>query len=323
MSAADDLLNKGFIVTHPDRNGGDVNSLARGRTIIVTGLRRSGTSLVAAMLRQAGIFMGSDINDSVHEDEEIARVLTSGDKKALRRLIRDRDVNYRTWGFKSPMLGRDLQPERISQFNNPHVIVPFRDPVAISLRNSLSEYQEPMQALQDSLRDLAARMSFVAKLACPGLLLSYEKILTLPGDLVDAITRFCGLPDNDALRSQLIGLIEPNRPSYIAVARRRYEGNIDEIADGSLRGWCHFTGSSDPVSLDLFADGALVRSFIADSFRPDLQAAGVGEGNHGFSIDLDELDLRPDAVIRIKVSQHGVELDNSNRPLSHYQAGPD
>ena len=61
-----ELLNKGFIVNHPVglRPPG-------GRTFIVTGLHRSGTSLIASILRQVGIFMGAEINDIVHEDEAI------------------------------------------------------------------------------------------------------------------------------------------------------------------------------------------------------------------------------------------------------------
>jgi hypothetical protein len=47
---------------------------ARGRrTFIATGLYRSGTSLVASILQQAGIFMGRQINDAVFEDERDGR----------------------------------------------------------------------------------------------------------------------------------------------------------------------------------------------------------------------------------------------------------
>jgi len=64
MAAPDDLINKGFIVNRQNAE--------TGRTFIVTGLHRSGTSLVAALLRQAGLFIGGDANDVVYEDQEIA-----------------------------------------------------------------------------------------------------------------------------------------------------------------------------------------------------------------------------------------------------------
>jgi hypothetical protein len=60
----DDLINRGVII-----NPLAGRSQRSGRTFIVTGLHRSGTSLVASILQHAGIFMGRQINDAVFEDE--------------------------------------------------------------------------------------------------------------------------------------------------------------------------------------------------------------------------------------------------------------
>ena len=57
-----DLTNRGVIINRPAGP-----SLRGGRTLIVTGLYRSGTSLVATILRHAGIFMGRQISDAVLE----------------------------------------------------------------------------------------------------------------------------------------------------------------------------------------------------------------------------------------------------------------
>jgi hypothetical protein len=57
VTSPDDLLNKGFIV---NRESGE-----QGRTFIVSGLERSGISLIASFLQQAGIFIGSEINDAL------------------------------------------------------------------------------------------------------------------------------------------------------------------------------------------------------------------------------------------------------------------
>ncbi|HEY0184098.1 MAG TPA: hypothetical protein VGC09_14920, partial [Rhodopila sp.] len=156
MSASDtragELVNKGFIVNRPAVAGPGRD----GRTLIVTGLHRSGTSLVASILRQVGIFMGAEINDIVHEDEAIARVLIARDRDALSRLIAERNASYGTWGFKFPMLGEALDADEIALFSDPHVIVPFRDPVSVAVRTSLSEYPAPMRALRTALDDLTA-----------------------------------------------------------------------------------------------------------------------------------------------------------------------
>jgi hypothetical protein len=313
MPASDDLLNKGFIVNLAGQHSG-----SGGRTFIVTGLLRSGTSLVASILLQAGLFIGSEINDIVYEDEEIARTLTSGDTAALQRIIGERNANYRSWGFKLPMLFRYLAPDQLALFHDPHVIVTFRDPVAISVRTSLSEYQEPMQVMSEATNDLTSLMAFIGGMRCPSLLLSYEKALAFPHDLVDAIMGFCDIPQNAALRERLLGVIEPNRPSYLAGARRRYEGTIEGILDARLYGWCRLTHSTDAVALEVFVDDRQVLSLAADVFRQDLLDAGIGQGSHGFFIALDLLGASQDAVIRIRVADHGVALGNSGKRLREF-----
>ncbi|HTW68947.1 MAG TPA: hypothetical protein VME47_03590, partial [Acetobacteraceae bacterium] len=232
-----DLVNKGFVI-----NNADAGEPAReGRTFIVTGLHRSGTTLIASMLGQVGIFMGAEINDIVHEDEALAKLIVAGDRDELRQLIAGRNAGYGTWGFKLPMLCRWLSVAELALFNNPHVIVPFRDLLAISVRASLSEYQPPMKALRNAADEMAAMVEFVTQLPCPALLLSYEKALVFPNEMVEAVTRFCGLPPNESLHRRLIGAIQPNRETYLLGARRRFEGRIEGIAAGRLYGWCRLT----------------------------------------------------------------------------------
>jgi hypothetical protein len=312
---AGELVNKGFVVLRPDVGGS-----AAGRSFIVTGLQRSGTSLVAGMLRQVGIFMGAEINDIVHEDEAIARVIDGRDHAALRRLIAARNAAYGTWGFKLPMLCDYLDAADIRWFQAPHVIVTFRDPLAVAVRASLSDFQDALPALQQVAAQQAALVRFVTQLACPTLLVSYEKALLMPADFVAALVRFCGLPDSAALRAQLARLIEPNRASYIAGARRRFDGRIEGMVDGHLYGWCRLTASSEPVALEVLADGQVVRRLLADGFRQDLLDAGFGSGRHGFRVELAPLGLPSDAVLRVRVAEHGVELDNGGRRLLDYGA---
>lgn len=309
-----DLINKGFIFNprQPAEQSG-------GATYIVTGLHRSGTSLVASILRHVGIFMGSEIAEVVHEDRAIAKLLIGREHAALKQLIAGRNAAYGTWGFKFPMLCQTLSHRDIALFSDPRVIVTFRDPVSVAVRNALSDYQEPMRALRTAAEDLAALVGFVERLDCPTLLVSYEKSLLFQADFVDAILRFCDLPRNDLLRDRLIRLIEPNRKAYLQHARRRYDGLIEGIADGCLYGWCRLTGIDDPVTLDLLVDDERRLTFTADGFRQDLLDAGLGAGKHGFVIDLARLDAGADQVIRVKVAVHGIELGNGGRCLGTYR----
>jgi hypothetical protein len=262
--------------------------------------------------------MGTQINDLVHEDEAIAKMLIARDFPALTQLIRERDAAYGTWGFKFPMLAKPLEPADLDRFSDPHIIAPFRDPVSIAVRKTISEYQDSMRALRIAIDEQAAMVAFLEQAQCPSLLLSYEKSLVFPADFIDAILRFCDLPRSDALRDRLVRLIEPNRQDYIAQVRRHYGGVIDGMSNGHLHGWCCLTAVAEPVALDLYVDNQPVLTFAADLFRQDLLDAGFGTGHHGFAIDLAKLRLRSDSVIRIKVTGQGVELDNSGRPLATY-----
>jgi hypothetical protein len=275
---------------------------------------------VAAMLQQAGLFIGSEINDIVYEDAEIARVLASRDAEALRQVIAARDANYRSWGFKQPMLCHDLRPEQLAQFHDPHVIVTFRDPVAVAVRTMVSEYQEAAHSLRDAMTDLNAMMAFVGALQCPTLLLSYEKALTFPREFADTIIRFCGIQPDATLLARLIALIEPNRQRYIGGARRRYEGLIEGVRGAHLYGWCRLSQSTEPVTLDVLVDDKVLFSLVADTFRQDLLDAGIGNGRHGFFVPIEMLHATPGSVIRVRVARHMIELDNSGKRLSEFGA---
>ncbi len=307
MSDVDDLINKGLILHGQPTE--------RGRTFIVTGLYRSGTSLVASLLQQAGLFMGSEINDVVYQDEELFDVLERRDLDSLPRIVAARNASRAEWGFKYPMLWRALNANQLRLFDAPRLIVTFRDPVSVAVRTSLSEYHEPMRALRDAVTDLAALLAFLEAIDTPYLLLSYEKALMFPGDFIDALLRFCNVPSNDALRDRLLRVIEPNLPRYIASARRRFDGFVEAVVDGDLHGWCCLTRAAEPVVLDVLVDDRVAATVRADVFRQDLLDHGIGNGCHGYIVALEQLGARPEFVIRVRVARHGVELDNSGKTV--------
>lgn len=307
-----DFVNRGIIVHGP----GNV----AGRTFIVTGMYRSGTSLMASILRHAGIFMGSEINDIVHEDAEIVRTVESRDMVALQELIAERNATQPRWGFKQPMLNQMLTADQMTLFDRPRVIATSRDPVAMAVRRSVSEYQEPMQALTDAVASQTALFDFVRALDCPTLLISYEKALKHREDFIRSLLRFCDLPCDAALCGRLVALIEPERPEYLAAVRRHYVGLLEGVSYGRLYGWCWLPQVPDPVTVEVLVDDRVAGTVVADVFRQDLLDAGIGAGRHGFFVALETLGARPDSVIRARVARHDVELMCSGRFLREYGA---
>lgn len=312
MSGTEDLTNRGVML---NRAAGPP-----ARTIIVTGQQRSGTSLVASMLQRAGLFIGSRIDNIVYEDGEFVSAFAAHDAAAVRRLIAERNAQHARWGFKCPMLCRGLQPGDMAWFDRPRVVVTFRDPVAVAVRTSLADYRAPMQALQEAASDQAAMLAFAGALTCPTLLVSYEKALSYRRDFIATLLRFCDIPPTEALLATLLELIEPSRARYVISARRRFEGLIEGVRSGQLYGWCQLTQSPEPIALDVLVDDRVMLRVVADAFRQDLQEAGIGTGRHGFFVDLARLRAQPDAVIRVRIAEHGVDLARSGTRLCDFGA---
>ncbi len=311
-------LNTGVIIR---RDGVGTNAKDKGkRTIVVTGVARSGTSLVASVLKAAGLHMGDHVYDVVNEDAQMLEIVRSRDTKLLRALIQQRNTRYPSWGFKIPNLHAYMRYDELNQFRNPHLIAIFRDPVAVAMRNALSEHTGQLPGLIAASGAMQAMARFAEQTDCPLLLLSYEKVVSFPPLLIDSVLDFCGITLTAAKRSALLEQVKPNNPDYLSVAARRFLGRIDGIMGGALYGWCFEENRLEPVRLDVLADDRLLESFNSDRYRADLASGGIGNGCHGFSIDLSHHKLPADAVIRVKITGRQLELENSGQRLDRFEA---
>jgi hypothetical protein len=159
---------------------------------------------------------------------------------------------------------------------------------------------------------------FVAQVRCPTLLLSYEKALSFPNVTIDSLIDFCGLRSPDHVRNKMFAQVQPNRAEYLAAATRHFVGQIDGVLDGQLYGWCAQLGRAEPIRLELLADDTMLEIVRADRYRDDLAKGGLGNGCHGFFIDLANHRLKPDAVIRMRVANRVLEIENSGRRLGDF-----
>jgi hypothetical protein len=312
------ILNQGVIV-HPGAARGRKRA-GREKTLIITGLARSGTSMVAALLMEAGVWLGDHAYEPVNEDAEIAQMLRARDFTRLDALIAQQNAARPIWGFKMPDLHLFLQHDELQRFRNPHLVMVHRDPVAVGVRNVLSEQFGGMQAYIDSTSAMHSMAQFVRASRLPCLLLSYEKALLFPQVFVDNILSFCGLALDEQRKAAVMRHVEPNRTLYVTTSKRAFEGHLEGVIDGRLYGWARHIGQLEPVLLDLLIDGRLAATFQASEFREDLLAAGVGNGNHAFFVDLAEHEVTDRSVIGVRINRRTVELGNSGRSLGELKA---
>jgi hypothetical protein len=306
-SDAEERHNFGFITLNPSHAQRDY------KTIVVTGVSRSGTSMIARAFRAGGVFMGRHLDDVVYEDAEIADALERQDRECLARLAAERNAGFPVWGFKRPNLDEVLPPEAAELFRNPHFVVSYRDPVAIAKRNRISEHHDEAQSLRAAAGASCRMMEFSLALPCPTLLVSYEKALQSPEAAVDRLISFCGLAVAPATRQEMIATVEPNREAYSVGASRCFEGYIDRVVDGVVHGWCWQRGLDQPVWVDVTIDAHLAGSALADLFRPDLAQVGIGHGCHGFKTDVSGFIRTGLEVVRVRIKGRVFELKNSGR----------
>ena len=161
-------------------------------TIAITGLGRSGTTMVARILRELGVPMGKSIESRFLEDESILYAIKTADMVAFNQICRARDDLYPKWGFKCPAMRVKLQ-DAVENMRAPRLIVPFRDILAISMRNNLEVSTDTKTALGLAARGYAKMLAAFDNIDVPTLFLSYEKALQYPSHTVKQIATFCGI----------------------------------------------------------------------------------------------------------------------------------
>ena len=305
-----DLLNKGVLCLR--QRAPEPRTLPDTKTLIVSGVARSGTSMVARVLQAAGVFMGDDMDEVVFEDSAFALLFERGeyDRTAMSELLRARNAAHPIWGFKRPHFHR-YGADSVDQFRQPSVILTVRDPLAIAERNAIAEQHDIAGGLSAAVDDLRDLVSFAQELRCPTLLVSYEKAVSLPEHFVDRLLEFCGIAIPPTRRKALARLVEPNRPAYIGTARRVFEGYVDSIEGTVLTGWAWQKGLPLPVPVTLLRDGNPVSEHMADRRRQDLVNAAIGSGHHGFTIDLSGLGFTRQSRVGIRIGGRNFLLAKS------------
>ena len=86
-------------------------------------------------------------------------------------------------------------------------------------------------------------------------------------------------------------------------------GHVDVRSPGSIEGWAQNTDHPEaPVCLDILAGGLLIGQALANLYRGDLRAAGLGSGRHAFTFRPNEGLVLSPASIEVRRSLDGAVL---------------
>lgn len=189
--------------------------LSAEMSIVVTGVGRSGTTMIARVLTELGVFMGESLAVRTNEDNDVKNCVKQSDEAAFERLCRLRDAGRPVWGFKNPGF-RDLLPAWERHLRNPRVIFVFRDILAVAMRNHLVSNGDMQEALALATRSYAKALKRLGESRCPALLLSYEKCLTAPDEAVRRIAEFSGVSLAPEMAARATAAIRNGDARYFA-----------------------------------------------------------------------------------------------------------
>ncbi len=177
------------------------------KTVVVLGAFRGGTSMVAQVLKELGVFMGDqfappDVEYNNLEDQEFQALLhrrdlltqkditladfSSEELAKLRSLIEKRNREHALWGWKYPAtVIWCLYAELAKYLRNPHFITVFRDPLATFQHELDKQSIKPDRLRVDKGRSFAwvglqnqRLVEYVQQSESPHLLISYERTIT-------------------------------------------------------------------------------------------------------------------------------------------------
>ena len=179
------------------------------KTILVLGVERGGTSMVAGIIRALGVDMGlrAGLN---HEDP---RFLTEDEKK-LEKLIHMRNIEAKVWGFKMPKAVNKLAFFR-KHLRSPYFIIVHRNLAAVAdswVQRGAGQYLDVIERALDYHRQIVEHMRQTTR---PALIINYERAVHDKDRTVREIARFLGLNVDEAAIKYSVEMITGDGKGYV------------------------------------------------------------------------------------------------------------
>ncbi|MGB5468627.1 MAG: sulfotransferase [Sedimenticolaceae bacterium] len=306
---AERYQNSGLLLLTPSTD-------SRRRTLVVMGLARSGTSMIAGCLHELGIFMGDQAPPPVYEDMAMSAAVEAGDIATVQRIVRQYNRQHAIWGWKRPASLHHIA-DLHATLRDPHYVVVFRDLFAIANRNRISMGANLLANMQRSADEYRQLLNFLERLRAPCLLVSYEKALRHKEAFVDTLCGFAGLQPPAPVRARAVAFVAPSPPAYLKASRAgRVIGHIDAVQADQVFGWAARrlqAPDAGPLQVTLEVNGQTVAVTPANAMRPDLVSHGAHPtGEAGFLFRLQGAGLlEAGDEVRVYAGEPREELNGS------------
>jgi len=200
---------------------GDVDGACKSqhKTIVVVGVARGGTSMIAGVLFHMGVFMGKKACPPVFEDVHLANAIETGDIQEIRNIISEYNDRNHIWGFKRPSIIDHLDIMH-HEFLNPIYIFVFKDMAAIANRNVLSMGFEFTDMLNRAHKDYGKIIDFISNQEnLNGYVVSYEKAMVYKEQFVMQLKNIVGNSGGKVGLNEAVSFINREPALYLDKSR--------------------------------------------------------------------------------------------------------
>lgn len=179
------------------------------KTVVILGVERGGTSMVAGMVRALGVDLGERAGRN-HEDPRFL----SEDRSVLSQRIAENNARKDCWGFKMPKasLMLDFYSEHL---RNPHYILVFRNIASVVDSWQTRGGSDPLQTGAHAINYYSTALANLGESAAPLALANYERACEDPEHFAQALADFLSLDAPDSVLSRAASVVTGEGGGYV------------------------------------------------------------------------------------------------------------
>ena len=185
----DELINKGVAVVGENYD-------SEKKPIVVVGVARGGTSLVAGALSHLGVFMGDRAMAPVFEDVRLSEHFESKDLFAAKRVVDEYTEMHDLWGWKRPSSLNYLQ-DVDTLLDSPKYIFIFKDVFSIGQRNKISMLSDVVVGMEKAMESYSKILTFIKKNNPSAMFASYDKVIAHSDHFIKSLVSFCNISPSE------------------------------------------------------------------------------------------------------------------------------
>ncbi len=181
-------------------------------TVVISGLARSGTSMIAHVVENLGIELGGQ--GIVKEDATLSHMLEQNSLKEFSDAVAQKNNKHDVWGWKRP--GSFMYAHKFeNEIRNPKYILVFRDTLSTAKRQSISGRLKFRNRLKKTAETNLQLTNFALNSEHPVMLVSYEKALLDKETFVKEVAKFLNLSPSEEQIDKAIKSIKNGNKAYL------------------------------------------------------------------------------------------------------------